>query len=655
MEGKIISEKPQIEIGVETVVEDRGVENQEQAQRDVWGLIDSIGKRIKDKDWYKSLFEDKSKEELDRDKSSPDLVARLIKNLENGRYIGPLETQPISWSDIKIYRDYVQNFFDGMRDISGRPTLDGVGFSHRTIKEGEHSYVEFNLTSPAEYDHRYLIHHGGTTKAGDESVVGGFGEGVKIASFLLIKNGVTNEVELGSGNWVARYYFDDLPEEDYPEKVRGLHLRAEFVDKRAKGNFLRFRVSEDAARNVQSHLTEMKDFFWHEGHPDFRDPTYTSDFGGFKILPPGRKGNLYVAGQRYEYEKPEAWTNVVPGIHIWTFQKVLERTRDRNYAPSYEVQSKIVDRLVKEMTKDDLLKVFFACKDYWFMEGGYDMAERITSRVISRLSSELSPEEKNDLRSKLPEDIFVKGQKEDKEYEQMLENVGYCRCMGEFSNFGVSTARKIVLSLVETAKDPELESWENQRVEILNKAIQVFIDSAKSDIINRYMEFLKSPADKSHDSGDFGSDDSDDFDYREDYYFDEDVGRHLSAWTVISYLQEGEVPPLAIKETGSIRLKGGRGRIELHGFTRLFPENIFLQKKMLHGDFLKALFTWSHEYAHNISGQKDFTAGFNDAERYLHELLLISSFNSDELKKLKAEWDSVEVKSTKTKGLSDSG
>lgn len=642
-------ENPRVDAVAESSIKERPHKIEKETGEKAWGLLDSIGGKIKDKEWYKTLFNGKSKEELEKNKISPDLVANLVRNLEHGRYIGPLETQPISWSDTKIYRDYVQNFFDSMRDVVGRPTLDGVDFSHRTLKEGDQTFIEFNIASPAEYDHRYLIHHGGTTKAGDDRVVGGFGEGVKIASFLLLKNGVTKQVELGSDHWVARYYLDELPPEDYPEKVRGLHLRAEFIKKGVEGNFLRFRTSENSAREVQAHFSEMKDFFWHEGHPDFREPTYTNDFGGFKILPKRRNGNLYIAGQRYEYEKPETWDNAVPGAHIWTFQKVLERTRDRNYAPSYEVSEKIIEPLVKSMDKDALLKVFFECKDYWLDVSGNTVAGRIFLEVIHRLSEELTEEEKRELRAKLPEDIFAQGGEQDKEYEKMLEYAGFRRCTYTFRKFGVLTAREMTLSLIETAKEPELEPWENQRVEIINRAVQVFIDSASSNIIDRYLKFLQSPADKEPlrtYKEDYYGEYSDKMydDYDDDDLFNESTVGRLSAWAVISRFQHREVPPIAIRETDFLELKGGKGRIELDGFTRLFPENIFLHKKMLRGDFLEALFTWAHEFAHNISGEKDFTAGFTDAERYLHELLLITSFNNNELKKLQEEWDKIRAK-----------
>ncbi len=76
----------------------------------------------------------------------------------------------------------------------------------------------------------------------------------------------------------------------------------------------------------------------------------------------------------------------------------------------------------------------------------------------------------------------------------------------------------------------------------------------------------------------------------------DNIGR-LSVQTVLYRFQDGKVPLLAIKETDSLKLKGGKGSIELHGFT--------------------------------------------DAERYLHELLLITGFNNDELKKLQEEWNNV--------------
>ncbi|OHA51832.1 MAG: hypothetical protein A3A97_00215 [Candidatus Terrybacteria bacterium RIFCSPLOWO2_01_FULL_40_23] len=564
------------------------------------------------------MNEDKRDERQD---ISPDIIARLIQNLERGRYVGPLEIQPINWTDTKIYRDLVQNFFDGMKEVAGRPTLSGVDFSDRMVKDGAgQSAVEFTIRSPAKYDHRYLIHHGGTTKAGDETVVGEFGEGLKIASFLLIKNGVTEQIELGSDHWKAYYYFQELPPDEYPGTVKGLYLRAEFVEDSVGGNFLRFSTNEDAAQGVRNHLIEMKNFFWHEGNPDFCGPTYQNEFGGFKILPKGQNGNLYAAGQRHEYGRPEVWSNAVYGAHVWTFKKALEGTRDRNYAVDYEVTSKILEPLIHSMAKADLLKVFYEGSEYWLAIHGLEntVVDTIMGKVITRLSQELSGAEKQELLVRLSEDIFAKSNlNQDKEYEKMLEGAGFRKVISAFKGFGVLTAKEKILSLVDTAKESTLESWENDRVEILNQATRVFISRAGSSIIDRYLEFLKSPVDK---------------------WIVTDSRSRLSVISVLSNLKSKKIPALAIRETDSLRLREDIVNIQLHGFTNLFPKNIFLQRRILQGDFLGALLTWTHEFAHNISGEDDYTAKFADTERYLHELLLIINFEDDELKNLQDAW-----------------
>ena len=555
---------------------------------------------------------------------SPDIIARLIQSLRRGRYVGPLEIQPINWTDTKIYRDLVQNFFDGMKEVVGRPTLSGVYFSDKTVEEGvNQSMVEFTIRSPAKYDHRYLIHHGGTTKAADETVVGEFGEGLKIASFLLLKRGITAQIELGSGHWRAYYYLEEVPPDEYPEKVRGLYLRAEFVENCIEGNFLRFSTDEDTAQGVRNRLKEIRSFFWHKDNPDFRGPTYQNEFGGFKILPRGQKGNLYVAGQRHEYGRPEAWSDAVSGAHVWTFKKALEGTRDRNYAAGYEVAGKILEPLVRSMAKRDLFIVFHAGSEYWLAlaTDGLEqtVADTIMGQVIARLAQELSGAEKQELLGRLPEDIFAKSSvNQDKEYEKILEEAGFRKVISAFRSFGVLTAKEKILSLIDTAKEPTLESWENDRVEVLNQATRVFISRAGPSIIDRYTKFLKSPADTLT-AG--------------------DMLNRLSITSVLSGMKSKKTPAITIREIDTLELKNSRVRIALHGFTKIFPTNIFLKRQILQGDFLGALFTWTHEFAHNISGEDDYTAKFADTERYLHELLLIISFEDDELKNLQETWD----------------
>jgi hypothetical protein len=602
------------------------------ADTEAWKRIEDVGVIVADNAWQEPLFNGKSKTELAQRRISPELVARTIGELERGRYIGPLETQPVEWSDTKIYRDIMQNFFDGMKEVAGRPTLDGVTVLERNVGEDQMMRTEFSIHSPVEYDHRYLIHHGGTTKAGDNSVVGGFGEGLKIATFLLLKKGVTDKVELGADHWRAEYYMEELPASEYPEKVRGLYLKAHFVPEPTEGNFLKFQTEGIGAYKVRAQLNDMKNFFWSENNSDFKEPTFENEFGGFKLLPRGQNGNLYVAGQRHEVGKSNAWSGGMPGGHVWSYGKVLERTRDRNYAQQYEVKDKILDPLVKSMPIEQVKELFLAHPEYWTesIKGEASVGRDVVTKAIYRLADELSAAERTELRKSLPDDIFSSGAPA--EYESMLRKAGFKKCEYVFAKFGVLDARARVMSLIEDAKEPELKEWEKNRVEVLKKAIAAFVEMAGTEIVMNFMRYFEASS-ETRNTG------------KRDHEMDweEQMRRasKLSSYDVLYKLEAGRVPELTIRETGSILLKGGRGRIELHGFTTLFPKNIFLQRNMLSGNFLGALFTWQHELAHNISGKLDHTHEFQDAERHLHEMLMLASFNSEKLKELQKEWDTI--------------
>ena len=181
-------------------------------------------------------------------------------------------------------------------------------------------------------------------------------------------------------------------------------------------------------------------------------------------------------------------------------------------------------------------------------------------------------------------------------------------------------------------------------MQVLIAAFQEFLAVAGSDIIDRYLKFFRAPADKKGDRRELSSGLDDYSDENSWDGLDDNMTgdwERLSATVVLNQLAAGEVPELAIRETAKLRLKNSRVKISLHGFTRLFPEHIFMERKVLGDEFVGALFTWLHEFAHNISGEDDFSARFADAERYLHELALVSMFKGDQLKRLQKEWESI--------------
>ena len=83
-----------------------------------------------------------------------------------------------------------------------------------------------------KYDWIELVHLGGSTKTESETTAGGFGEGTKILSLVLLRDYGAKKVIFSSQDWELEFYIDKVPHGSYRnEKDRGL-----FVKKRRKTN-----------------------------------------------------------------------------------------------------------------------------------------------------------------------------------------------------------------------------------------------------------------------------------------------------------------------------------------------------------------------------------------------------------------------------------
>jgi len=71
------------------------------------------------------------------------------------------------------------------------------------------------IRAPQDYDWRELIHFGGTTKQDSETSAGGFGEGLKIAAFILLRDQGAKQVRAASRNWELDYYFSNVTPHNY--------------------------------------------------------------------------------------------------------------------------------------------------------------------------------------------------------------------------------------------------------------------------------------------------------------------------------------------------------------------------------------------------------------------------------------------------------
>ena len=120
----------------------------------------------------------------------------MAVNIPKSGKIIPLNivmTYPVRWNRYRIYRDFVQNFYDS------------VGAEHWNEKF-KYSYDPKNRTltmeiEGIEFSYEWLLHIGASTKtANNGRYAGYFGEGFKIASLCAVRD-YDLQVEMYSGQW----------------------------------------------------------------------------------------------------------------------------------------------------------------------------------------------------------------------------------------------------------------------------------------------------------------------------------------------------------------------------------------------------------------------------------------------------------------------
>ncbi|HIH23690.1 TPA: hypothetical protein HA251_01515 [Candidatus Woesearchaeota archaeon] len=272
------------------------------------------------------------------------------------QYLKILESYAVTWDLEKAARDTWQNFFD-----ANNGTLDDVNVIVRPEPRGRHSII---IRHPAEYDHRYLLHLGGTSKTDSTQAAGGFGEGAKILALSLLRDHKFSQVRFGSRNWILDFALRDLPRGEYVSSSRGLYADiapAEYTP----GNFIHFIAPNEKSAGV---FLDAQDLFFRSDHPDFQKPTLDiKGVGGFRFLPSSdgkpQYGNFYYAGQRRHVDE-QKW-NTVKALNVWTRgNNLLAKDRDRGIITSSELLN-VISHIIKNATKSQLVNVILGTKEAW--------------------------------------------------------------------------------------------------------------------------------------------------------------------------------------------------------------------------------------------------------------------------------------------------
>lgn len=327
--------------------------------------------------------------------------------------------------------------------------------------------IQIRIAGDAEYDFRKLLYLGGTGKGDSPKSAGQFGEGSKIAAFLLLRDYEVDRVRFSSRGWVLDFYLSPLPEGHYDKYVRGLHVKLQRDEEAMHhGNYVEFVCN---SASLAEEIGKARDLFYSSDNPHFHDPSFSNEIGGFSVLDPHTKGFAYEAGQRRHVTGENVWQGV-DGLNIWLLQKSSSpQDRDRGAYSEYEMTAYFIKPLVESMTPDQITGAIESLRPIWEFKGrewensGSEYFSR--SRLDFSLLKELLRKAK-ELELQISTDRMGVAAKETyslSEEEELLKNRGYRVYWPFFEWLGIPKAQDVFREL---SKHYILEPTETEKVSI---------------------------------------------------------------------------------------------------------------------------------------------------------------------------------------------
>ena len=303
----------------------------------------------------------RAKTNLVKSSSTPEQIQEACLDTKMLKNLGVFEDtnieltygEKVGWSEEKIARDILQNFYDG-----NNHTLDGVGMLVEKTGDG----YKIRISGNGVFKHERLLRFGNTTKDDDLFEAGGFGEGAKIVYTNLLAKGKVPQIRYRSADWELVF---DSAEGVIRKKVS---KTPEILD----GNYIEFEAKDES---LAENIIKAFNYFRHGKNVDFQDLTYDSPDFGFRILEPGQQGNFYLT-QRFEYGKSGAWEDGVDGLDIifkrkpeadlyeQVAGKEFNTGRDRGKMDESDI-FELTKCFAKDMSDDDLLQAILATQKHW--------------------------------------------------------------------------------------------------------------------------------------------------------------------------------------------------------------------------------------------------------------------------------------------------
>lgn len=311
--------------------------------------------------------------------------SKIIKNSKayvTGKEFGMSENLPtdltkkygkrVCWSDEKIARDILQNFYDAHGH-----SLEGTTIQIKKVGKN----FKIRINGQSEYEYKNIQYIGAGEKDTDLYNAGGFGEGTKILSAVLLANGKTDKVTFSSANWSIDYTLSN--------KTNDAIIMREFnkLNLPTKGNFVEFETED---LNLVRKIIDARNYFYHPENPDFKDLTFENEHWGFKFLPKDEGGNLYMT-QRFEYETNGTWENPLKEL-VLIFKRrpedanLLGKNRDRINLRTSELKDIISKDFAKTMSDEELINAILSFEQVWNTKYDRETKDNIAYEIFEVLA-----------------------------------------------------------------------------------------------------------------------------------------------------------------------------------------------------------------------------------------------------------------------------
>ncbi len=372
----------------------------------------------------------------------------------------------INWSNEKISRDIVQNFFD-----ANGYTLEGTTF--RVVKKADGKYT-VRVEGAANYDYSHLQSIGDSTKDNDALSAGNYGEGTKIVAVNLLSKLGTSYVKYGCGEWSMEFNrsSDDIKTADMTQTLTK-------NPKKIYGNYIEFDTDNE---ELVKSILDAKDYFYHRDNPDFQNLDYENEYFGFKFTP-YQKGNLYLV-QRYEHNG--RISNSMSNISVIfktnpNSEELVKLNNGEKYNPntgrdriaiSNETLHDLYSRYLKTVKDEDIAKIICTLEPVF----NTDTSQNFAGDAFILLNSLVNEAERRGIGINF-DNYIAADKKEDIDYAEAL---GYKTAISQMKRVGMKSAIK------EKQKEPVIEPDEKitSKIRLLNEGVKVFEECIDLNTIN---------------------------------------------------------------------------------------------------------------------------------------------------------------------------